>query len=265
MSEIQRYTASSRRRLFVLVLSFAVLASLWACSFDTPGGKEVIVAAETIRLRSSTAEAARTVGELKIGERATIKEQEDEGSTTWVRIVGPNDQKGWTEMSNLLDVGTAEKSRKLAEEIRSIQTQAVGRSRASLKLRLTPDRSNEDNVLVLLPSGTLLDIVGRDRKPRPEKTDQKEGDESAQAGQSGQSGSSGQTAQTSPSPKAGQTPPKGQNGQPSQNVRYDDWLNVRLPSNPVTPAGWIYGGSVELEYRVRLFTTRRPEDESWAG
>ena len=217
MSDSICHVALSRRRKFIFVQCLFALSSLAACSFETPGGKEVIVAADRIRLRSSTAEAARTVGELKLGERATIKEQEEEGSTTWVRVVGPNDQKGWTEMSNLLEVEAAEKSKKLSEQMQDIQTQAIGRSKAALKLRLTPDRSSEDNVLVLLPAGTLLEIVGRERKQRPDKEDQKEGEDTNQAAQG------------------------------SQPVRYDDWYNVRLPSNAVLPAGWIYGGSVDLE------------------
>ena len=220
MSETRCREVSSRRRITFLIVSLLTSVPLIGCGFDAPGGKEVIVAADRIRLRSSTAEAARTVGELKLGERATIKEQE-EGSTTWVRIAGPNDLNGWTEMSNLLEVDAAEKSQKLSEQIRGTQTQAIGRSKASLKLRLSPDRSSEDNVLVLLPAGTLLEIVGRERKVRPEKDDAKEGSKEGEE--------SSLATQSNPTAK------------------YDDWYNVRLPSNSVVPAGWIYAGSVDLE------------------
>ena len=182
-----------------------------ACSLEAPGGTEVIVAVERLRLRSSTAEAAHIVGELKLGDRVTIKERSEESDAIWVRVVGGDGVKGWTDLRYLIEVDTAERSRKIAEDSKAIQTQAVGRSRASLKLRLTPDRSTEQNVLAMLSTGTQLEIVGRERRGRPETAEQKESDDHAAA------------------------------------KKFDDWYRVRLPGNSVTPGGWIYGGSVELE------------------
>src|SRR5262249_26462229 len=37
------------------------------------------------------------------------------------------------------------------------------------------------------------------------------------------------------------------------NVKYDDWYKVRLKDYSVLPAGWIYGGSVELEVPPEIF------------
>jgi hypothetical protein len=186
------------------------MAALAACSLEAPGGTEVIVAVERLRLRSSTAEAAHIVGELKLGDRVTIKERSDESDAIWVRVVSENGVKGWTDLRNLIEVDTAERSQKIAEESKGIQAQAIGRSKASLKLRLSPDRSTEQNVLAMLPTGTQLEIVGRERRPRPDTAEQKENDDHAA-------------------------------------MKFDEWYRVRLPGNLVTPGGWIYGGSVELE------------------
>jgi len=116
-----------------------------------------------------------------------------------------------TALRSLVEQEAVDRSRHLADEIKEIQTQAAGRSKATLKLRLTPDRSTEENVLTLLPSGTEVEIVGRERRPRPAAaTESKEGE-----------------AQT--------------------EMKYDEWYKVRLKDNSVTPAGWIYGGSIELQ------------------
>ena len=96
----------------------------------------------------------------------------------------------------------------------------VGKSKATLKLRLTPDRTGDDNVAATLPSGTVLEIVARDRKPRPASVEAKS--ESGQA----------QSANDSDA---------------KTEVKYDNWLQVRLKDYAVLPAGWIYGGSVELD------------------
>src|SRR5262249_5429630 len=70
----------------------------------------------------------------------------------------------------------------------------------------------DDNVMTTLVSGTVVEIVARERKPRPSNLP---------------------TAQS----------PVGN----SNEVRYDEWYKVRLRDYAVLPAGWIYGGSVELD------------------
>jgi hypothetical protein len=148
---------------------------------------------------------------LKSGDTVTIKEHSEADGVTWVRVNGPNGIEGWAQLRSLVEQESVDRSRRLADEIKEIQTQAVGRSKATLKLRLTPDRSTEENVLTLLPSGTEVEIVGRERRPRP-----------AAATES----------------KEGEAPTE---------MKFDEWYRVRLRDNSVTPAGWIYGGSIELQ------------------
>ena len=174
-----------------------------------------------MRLRSSTAEAARNVGEVKSGDQVSIIERKSEGNTTWANVSGPGGASGWIETRYLVKQEIVNASSKIAEELREIPTQAVGRSKATLKLRLTPDRTNDDNVAFPLPAGTTLEIVARERRQRPEKLE---------------AAAKPATAQGSPTASATPSGPK-----------YDEWFKVRLPNYSIVPAGWIYGGSVELE------------------
>jgi hypothetical protein len=133
-------------------------------------------------------------------------------------VSGPGGVAGWVESKALVKQEIVSASQKIAADIHDVPTQAVGRSKARLKLRLTPDRTSEDNVAYELPAGTVLDIVARERKPRPDKPESRPAQVTTAAG----------------------------NVAPA-SLKYDDWYQVRLSNLPVIPAGWIYGGSVELE------------------
>jgi hypothetical protein len=201
--------------LFFLVAGL-LLAS--ACSGMSSLNETAYVVPEKLRLKNSTAQAARNIGELKSGDRVIITERsKSEEGTLWVNVKAGDGQQGWAEAKNFIKEDIVAKSRKMAEEIKDIPTQAIGKSKATLKLRLTPDRANEENVAAPLPSGTTMEIVARERKPRPASLDQKA--DSAE----------GATADA------------------KQETKYDEWFQVRLSGLTVLPAGWIYGGSVELD------------------
>ena len=182
-----------------------------ACSTSESAKSHGIVALDRLRLRSSTAEAARTVGEVKSGDRVAILEHADADGVAWVRISGSDGTTGWVQMRNLIDQEAFDKSHQLADSLKEVQTQALARSKATLKLRLTPDRTSDENVLNVLQTSTELEIVKRERRPRPTiATDAKD------------------TETTS-------------------DQKYDEWYQVRVRDNVVTPAGWIYGGSIEMQ------------------
>lgn len=200
----------------LLLLAGLLLAS--ACSGSGSLNEAAYVVPEKIRLKNSTAQAARNIGELKSGDRVTItKRSKSEDGTPWVNVKAADGQEGWVEAKYFIKEDIVVQSRKMADEIKGIQTQAIGKSKATLKLRLTPDRTTEDNVAAPLPAGTIMEIVARERKPRPTSLDQKA--DSAE----------GAVSET------------------RQETKYDEWLHVRLAGLTVLPAGWIYGGSVELD------------------
>jgi hypothetical protein len=187
-----------------------------SCSGSSALEETAYVAPANVKLRSSTAQISKTVGELRGGDRITIMSRSySEDGRLWVKIKATNIDEGWAEARFFVKAKTVEESRRIAEMYKDIQTQAIGRSKASLKLRLTPDRSDDNNVATLLSEGTELEIVGRERKPKPAAL----------------------VAEAEASPAANKT----------GGSAYDDWLLVRLKDYVVLPAGWIYGGSVELE------------------
>ncbi len=201
-----------------IILSLSV--PLASCAQGSAQDDKAFVVPERLKLRSSTAQAARFVGELKGGDEVTVTDRvNSEDGESWSKVKGPNGESGWIKSSNLAPREIVEKSRQIADEIKDIPTQAVGRSKAMLKLRLSPDRSSDDNVATTLPSGTLLEIVARERKPRPAKIE-----------------SRGEAKD-----------------EPDSGVRYDNWYKARVKDYAVLPAGWIYGDSVELEVPPEIF------------
>src|SRR5262247_4542131 len=191
-----------------------------SCSqVSTPDDKAFVVP-ERLRLKSSTAQAARSVGELKSGDQVTVIDRANaEDGESWSRVEGPNGESGWIRSVSLVKREIVEKARQSAAEIKDVPTQPVGKSKASLKLRLSPDRSDDDNVATTLPRETELEIVARERKPRPAKIEGK-----------------GEAKDESES-----------------SVRYDNWCKVRLKDYAILPAGWIYGDSVALEIPPEIF------------
>jgi hypothetical protein len=201
-----------------IILSLPALMA--SCSHGSTRDEKAFVVPERLRLKSSTAQAARSVGELKSGDQVTVIDRANaEDGESWSRVDGPNGESGWIKSFNLVRREIVEKSRQIAAEIKDVPTQAVGKSKATLKLRLSPDRSDDDNVATSLPLGTELEIVARERNPRPTRIEGK-----------------GEAKEESES-----------------NVRYDNWYKVRLKDYAVLPAGWIYGDSVALEVPPEIF------------
>jgi hypothetical protein len=202
-----------------MVLIFGLSVLTLSCSKEASLNETAYVVPERLKLKSSTAQASRVVAELKSGDRVTITGRANaEDGTPWMKVSHPGGEPGWAEVRYFVKEVVVEESRAIAEKIKDIQTQGTGKSKATLKLRLTPDRSNDSNVATLLPSGTILEIVGRERKPKPANLTVEADTEAP-----------GKTSKNAP------------------EIKYDDWLLVRLKDYAVLPAGWIYGGSVGLE------------------
>ena len=123
-------------------------------------------------------------------------------------------------------------SKKLAKEDEGIPAQASGQLRASSNLRLSPDRSGNENIMMRLDSGSSFDIVGWKRIPKPKSSEAIESDVAPKAG-SAQQGSA----------KSGR-----QNEEENEPEETNElWYKVRLPAaTSPAPAGWIYGKQVEL-------------------
>jgi hypothetical protein len=196
----------------LLVIAVALCSLLaGSCKSGASGGSQATVVPERAKVFNSTAQVSHVVGELKSGDQVLVVSKSEDQGKIWVEVKAADGLTGWMDSRYLVNQDVVNQSQKLGESLKGVPVQATGRSKASLKLRLTPDRANEDNVAMLLPSGTPVEIVARERRPRPAlPSDNKESDDAS-------------------------------------TQKFDDWYEVRLKDNQVLPAGWIYAGSVELD------------------
>jgi hypothetical protein len=221
-----------------------------------------VVIAQRAQVRSSTAVVAADLVEVNRGDVVDIMDSETVENEKWlfVRVHDIENTEGWIEARNVMPQQVLDKARKLADEDKDIPPQATGQLRAGSNLRLTPDYSNSDNILMKLESGSSFEIVGFKRVPKPKGAETKESDDAPKAGSATQSG--GRKAKD---PEAEKEPEE----------EYELWYKVRLaPSVSPAPAGWVYAKQVELSvpsdiifYRTgREFVAwRRLDDEGSAA
>lgn len=212
--------------LFVLLVGVVGLAGLNACK-SALLGEDAFVVPETAEIRSSTAKASRTVGSLKRGDQVTIVERTAEGADNYVRITAPGNIEGWMIARNLVTKSNADKSKEFAATVTNIPAQAIGKNKSSLKLRFTPDRTNDENVIVQLPAGLAFEIVDRETRPK--------------------------AAEKNAAPAASVA--EKNNAPDEKDASYEIWYKVRVIDNGIVPAGYVYGGSIELEtpYEIKYF------------
>src|ERR1044071_6901259 len=222
-----------------LLLICAVLSI--GCSTLAKRNDTGVVVARRAQIRSSTAVVAADLLEVNRGDQVDIldfQDVQDPSDNTkkerWlqVRAHDEDNTEGWIESRNVMPDDVLQSARKLADEDKDLPAQASGQLRASSNLRLTPDRSENENIMMRLDSGSTFDIVSWKRVPKPKSSETIESDVAPKIG-SAQQGSSSAN-------KQGQE-------QEEQEETNELWYKVRLPSviSPA-PAGWIYGKQVEL-------------------
>lgn len=223
--------------LVVLVLPLLLLGCQTLASKNTTG----VIVARRAQIRSSTAVVAADLLQVNRGDVVDILESTDVADPSdntrkerWLRVKARDEDttEGWIEARNVMPEDVLAESRKLAEEDKDVPAQASGQLRASSNLRLTPDRSGNENIMMRLDSGSSFDIVGWKRVPKPKSSEAIESDVAPKAG-SAQQGS----------------PRQGRQGDqtPEEEEANELWYKVRLsPNASPAPAGWIYGKQVEL-------------------
>ena len=202
-----------------------------------------VVVARRAQIRSSTAVVAADLLQVNRGDVIDILDSTDVSDPSdntkkerWLRVKARDEEttEGWIESRNVMPDDVLEASKKLAAEDKDIPAQATGQLRASSNLRLTPDRSGNENIMMRLDSGSSFDIVGWQRVPKPKSSEAIETDVAPKAGSAQQGNSSVRTGRQSDERKE----PEEEN---------ELWYKVRLSaeSSPA-PSGWIYGKQVEL-------------------
>lgn len=200
-----------------------------------------VVVARRAQIRSSTAVVAADLLEVDRGQEVDIldfQDVQDPSDNTkkerWLRVQAHDGDstEGWIESRNVMPDDVLQASKKLAEEDKGIPAQATGQLRASSNLRLSPDRSGNENIMMRLDSGSSFEIVGWKRVPKPKSSEVIESDVAPKAGSAQQGNTRGN---------------KENQDENEPEESNEVWYKVHLPSlaSPA-PAGWIYGKQVEL-------------------
>ena len=223
-----------------LIISAAF--SLLGCNTLAQRSSSGVVVARRAQIRSSTAVVAADLLQVNRGDEVRILDSIDVSDPNdntrkerWLRVKAHDEDatEGWIEARNIMPEDVLDASKKLASEDDGIAAQATGQLRASSNLRLTPDRTGNENIMMRLDSGSSFDIIGWKRVPKPKSSEAIETDVAPKAG-SAQQGSASRSSQ--------------QNEERAEPEETNEvWYKVRLPaaSSPA-PAGWIYGKQVEL-------------------
>lgn len=200
-----------------------------------------VIVARRAQIRSSTAVVAADLLQVNRGDVVDILDSTDVTDPSdnarkerWLRVKArdTDSTEGWIEARNVMPDDVLEESKKLGAEDKDVPAQATGQLRASSNLRLSPDRSDNENIMMRLDSGSSFDIISWKRVPKPKSSEAIESDVAPKAGSAVQQGNA----------KQGQ---QGDEDQPEDPNEL--WYKVRLTtSTSPAPAGWIYGKQVEL-------------------
>ena len=224
------------KTLAILAIPLVLLGCQTLASKSSTG----VIVARRAQIRSSTAVVAADLLQVNRGDLVEILESTDVSDPSdntkkerWLRVKARDEDttEGWIEARNVMPEDVLDESRKLADQDKDVPAQASGQLRASSNLRLTPDRSGNENIMMRLDSGSSFEIVGWKRVPKPKSSEAIESDVAPKAG-SAQQGSA--------------RPGRGE--EPSEEEEANElWYKVRLsPTASPAPAGWIYGKQVEL-------------------
>ncbi|MBD0327239.1 MAG: hypothetical protein ICV68_12455, partial [Pyrinomonadaceae bacterium] len=220
---------------FILFLVVALVGA--GCNTLAKKDETGVVIARRAQVRSSTAVVAADLVEVNRGDVVDILGSDEvEGGERWLRVRAHDEEntEGWIEARNIMPLDVLDRARTLAEEDKDTPAQATGQLRASTNLRLSPDRTGNDNILMKLESGSSFEIVGWKRVPKPKTDETLESDDAPKAGSAQQSAQQNSGRKRSDAPK-----------EPEEANEL--WYKVRLgPSISPAPAGWIYGKQVEL-------------------
>jgi hypothetical protein len=222
---------------------FALLLLSVGCSTLANKSSTGVIVARRAQIRSSTAVVAADLLQVNRGDVVDILESTDVTDPSdnarkerWLRVKARDTDttEGWIEARNIMPDDVLKESEKLASEDKDVPAQAMGQLRASSNLRLSPDRSGNENIMMRLDSGSSFDIIGWKRVPKPKSSEAIETDVAPKAGSAAQQGS-GRSAQQ----------------QEDEDKEADEtnelWYKVRLPADASpAPAGWIYGKQVGL-------------------
>src|SRR5688500_10941519 len=230
------------KRYLVLALMLMAAAVAAGCSTLANKSDTGVVVARRAQIRSSTAVVAADLLEVNRGQVVDILEFQDVQDPSdhskkerWLRVraADENSTEGWIESRNVMPEEVLQASKRLAEEDNNVPSQAAGQLRASSNLRLHPDRSDNENIMMRLDSGSRIASGGWKRVPERKSAEAIESNSEPKAG----------TAQHGAQPTT-----TDKQEEKLHEEANELWYKVRLPPSILpAPAGWIYGKQVELK------------------
>ena len=219
---------------------FALLLLSVGCSTLANKSSTGVIVARRAQIRSSTAVVAADLLQVNRGDVVDILESTDVTDPSdnarkerWLRVKARDTDttEGWIEARNVMPDDVLKESEKLGAEDKDVPAQATGQLRASSNLRLTPDRSGNENIMMRLDSGSSFDIISWKRVPKPKSSEAIETDVAPKAG----------------SAQQGNARPQREEEEKEPEETNELWYKVRLPADASpAPAGWIYGKQVGL-------------------
>jgi hypothetical protein len=210
------------------------------CSAIASHSTTGVVVSRSAQIRSSTAVVAADLLEVNRGDVLEILDSIDVPDPSdnskkerWFRVRGHDEDKteGWIEARNIMRDDVLDKARKLADEDKAVQAQATGQLHSSSNLRLSPERSSNENIMMRLDSGASFEIIGWKRLPKFTGAESSESDIAPKAGSAPSTKKSTQNDEENP----------------EDQETTELWYKVRLsPAISPAPEGWIFGKQVEL-------------------
>src|SRR6476619_690226 len=173
------------------VIALTATAMCAGCSTLAKRSDTGVVVARRAQIRSSTAVVAADLLEVSRGDTLEILDFQDvqdpidnSKKERWLRVQARDEDntEGWIESRNVMPEDVLKNSQKLADEVKNVPAQASGQLRASSNLRLTPDRSGNENIMMRLDSGSTFDIISWKRVAKPKSSESIETDVAPKAG-----------------------------------------------------------------------------------
>ena len=219
-------------------MCLGLMLLLTGCSTLASRNNTGTVVSRSAQIRSSTAVVAADLLEVSRGDTVDILDSIDVPDPSdntkkerWFRVRARDAEstEGWIEARNIMPEEVLTRSRKLADDDKSTQAQATGQLHAGSNLRLSPDRSNNENIMMRLDSGSSFEIIGWTRVPKLKGAETSESD-------------------TAPKPGTASRNKKETDEENPEDLETTElWYKVRLsPSISPAPEGWIFGKQVEL-------------------
>src|SRR2546427_2316879 len=236
MRFLSRMKYQGRRSLLATPLLLIAGLLLGACSTLDSRSNTGVVVTRSAQIRSSTAVVAADLLEVNRGDVVDILDSVDIPDPSdntrkerWYRVRARDEEKteGWIEARNIMPEKVLDNARKLADEDKGIQAQGTGQLHAGSNLRLSPDRSNNENIMMRLDSGSTFEILGWKRVSKQKGSESTESDTAPKPGSATTGANKG---------------PQSAEDNPEEQETTELWDRVRLsPSVSTAPAGWNYG------------------------